>query len=183
MQKQLRQKMGRWIGRMGGMALGGAIAGATLAVGQQPAQAQAAYGSYIGWGGSVGLPSDNTGRGSSFSGVIAGRYRFLEAPVSIRAQGFVGGGNFAFVPTVSYDFPLNWNTDLYVGAGVSLVTGNGTQPSSVGDRSAFVIQPGIDYLMPNSNVVLFGNAVIAFGAYRNGGSPAVAIQGGVGYQF
>lgn len=173
----------QWSAGLGSVALGGAIAAATLCLGQQPAQAQAAFGSYIGVGGSVGLTSDNTGAGSSFSGVISGRYRFLETPMSLRAQAFVGGGTFAFVPTVSYDYPLNWNTDIYIGAGVSIAGGSGT-PSSVGDQTAFVIQPGIDYALPNSRLVLFGNAIIGFGAFRNGsGSPAVAIQGGVGYQF
>jgi hypothetical protein len=178
MMSQVR-RLCQWIG---GAALGGAIAGAATLATAQPAQAQAAYGSYVGLGASFGLTDDaNTGRGNSLSGVVAGRYRFLEVPVSIRAQAFFGGGGFAFVPTVSYDYALNWNTDLYIGAGVSFASGD--TPSPVGDQTAFVIQPGIDYLFPNSNLVLFGNAIIAFGAYRNGGNTAMAIQSGIGYQF
>ncbi|WP_008319071.1 hypothetical protein [Leptolyngbya sp. PCC 6406] len=178
MMSQMRQAMG-W---MCGAVVGGAIAGLSTLSFAEPAQAQAAYGSYVGLGASFGLTNDSTtGRGSDFSGVIAGRYRFLEVPVSIRAQAFVGGGGFAFVPTVSYDYALNWNTDIYLGAGVSFAGGD--TPSPVGNQTAFVLQPGVDYLFPNSNLVLFGNAIIAFGAYRDGGNTALAIQGGVGYQF
>lgn len=160
----------------------GAIAAVAALSAAEPAQAQAAYGSYIGLGGSFGLTDDAaTGQGNGFSGVIAGRYRFLEIPVSIRAQAFVFGDSFAFVPTVSYDYALNWNTDIYLGAGVSFTGGD--SPSPVGNQTAFVLQPGVDYMFPNSRLVLFGNAVIAFGAYRDGGNTALALQTGVGYQF
>lgn len=159
-----------------------AIAGlATLGI-AAPAQAQAAYGSYVGIGPAFGLTSDaETGEGSGFSGVISGRYRFLELPISIRAQALVFSSSFAFVPTVSYDYPLNWNTDIYLGAGISFPSGDGV--SLVGDRTAFVLQPGIDYTFSNSRLVLFGNAIIAFNAYREGGNTAVSLQTGVGYQF
>ena len=162
--------------------VGGAIAGLAAFPMAETAQAQAAYGSYVGIGGSLGLTSDSvTGDGDGFSAVIAGRYRFLEIPVSIRAQAFFLGSSFAFVPTVSYDYALNWNTDIYLGAGVSFAGGD--DPSPVGNRTAFVLQPGIDYTFPNSRLVLFGNAIIAFNAYRDGGNTAIALQGGVGYQF
>jgi hypothetical protein len=121
------------------------------------------------------------GRAIAFQGWSPVGTRFLEVPVSIRAQAFFGGGGFAFVPTVSYDYSLNWNTDIYLGAGVSFAGGD--TPSPVGNQTAFVLQPGVDYLFPNSNLVLFGNAVIAFGAYRDGGNTALAIQSGIGYQF
>ena len=38
-------------------------------------------------------------------------------------------------------------------------------------------------MVPNSNAVVFGNAIIAFDAYRNGGGTAVSVQGGVGLRF
>lgn len=161
--------------------LGGAIAGAAVLASAVPAQAQAAYGSYVGVGGSVGLTSDADGDGADFAGVISGRYRFLQIPVSIRAQAFLFGDGFAFVPTVSYDYPLNWNTDIYLGAGVSFPSGD--TPSPVGDSTSFVLQPGIDYMFPNSRLALFGNAVIAFNGFRDGDETAISLQGGVGYQF
>jgi len=143
----------------------------------QPVLAQAAYGSYVGVGGSLGA----AGRGDRSAGlVISGRYRILEAPVSLRAQGIITNGGGAIIPTVSYDVPLNWQTEAYLGAGISIPAGSN---SPVGDKVSFALQPGLDYAIPDTNTVIFGNAVIAFDAYRNGGGTAVSIQGGVGFQF
>lgn len=163
-----------------GSALFGAIAGLSMLLSATPANAQAAYGSYVGLGAAVGLTSDDNGDGDGLSGVVAGRYRFLKMPISVRAQAFFGNG-FAFVPTVSYDYPLNWNTDIYLGAGVAFTPGDEVSP--VGDKTSFVLQPGIDYAFPTTPLVLFGNAVIAFDAFREDGGTAVSLQGGVGYQF
>jgi hypothetical protein len=152
------------------------VTGSILSVTQftQPAQAQVAYGSYVGIGPAVGF-----GDGVRVGGVIAGRYKLLEQPISFRAQAFFGQ-SVAIVPTVSYDVPLNWQTDAYVGAGVVLASGD--TPSPVGNKISFALQPGIDYVVPNSNTVFFGNAIIAFDAIRNGGT-AFSLQGGVGLRF
>lgn len=146
----------------------------------QPVSAQAAYGSYIGIGPAVGVREDATGAGRQIGGAIAVRYKILEAPFSLRTQAFIGE-NTAVVPSVSYDVPLSWQTDAYIGAGLVFTGGN--SPSPVGDQVSFALQPGIDYVLPNSNTVIFGNAVIAFDAFRNGGGNAVSIQGGVGLRF
>lgn len=144
------------------------------------AQAQAAYGSYIGIGPSVSFTQDSNGNGSDLSGVLAVRYKMLKMPISLRTQIFVGSGT-AIVPTVSYDVPINWQGDVYLGAGMSIPTGNSV--TALGDQTTFVIQPGIDYALPKSQTVIFSNAVIAFDAYRNGGGSAFTIQGGVGQRF
>ena len=141
----------------------------------QPAQAQVAYGSYVGVGPTVGL-SD----GGQIGGVLAFRYKLLESPISFRAQALVGQST-AVVPTVSYDLPINWQTDAYLGAG--LVLAGGDTPSPVGNKISFALQPGIDYVVPNSNTVIFGNAIIAFDAYRDGGGTALSVLGGVGLRF
>ncbi|MBW4514210.1 MAG: porin family protein [Timaviella obliquedivisa GSE-PSE-MK23-08B] len=146
------------------------------------ASAQAAYGSYIGVGGSLGL-TDGTEdveprRGG---GVVAVRYNILELPISLRAQALVSDVT-AIVPTVSYDIPLNWQTTAYIGAGVAIQNSD-TSSSPVGNKTSFAIQPGIDYVVPNSDLVVFGNAVIAFDAYRDSGGTAAAIQGGLGWNF
>lgn len=143
-------------------------------------KAQAAYGSYVGIGPSFGLTSGDPGEDSDISGVIAARYKFLKLPISLRTQVLIGD-NVAVVPTVSYDIPINWRTDAYIGAGVSIVPGDEATP--VGNKTSFAIQPGVDYVLPNSNFVVFGNAIIAFDAYRNGGNTAVSVQGGVGLRF
>ncbi|MBW4564859.1 MAG: hypothetical protein KME32_27805 [Mojavia pulchra JT2-VF2] len=152
-------------------------AGAMLSVGMstQPAQAQVAYGSYVGIGPVVGL-SD----GPQLGGVIAFRYKLLESPISFRAQALIADST-AIVPTVSYDVPLNWQTDIYLGAGLALASGENSSP--VGNKISFALQPGIDYVVPNSNTVLFGNAIIAFDAYRDGSGTALSLQGGVGLRF
>ncbi|MEO1592000.1 MAG: hypothetical protein AAFU71_11995 [Cyanobacteria bacterium J06632_22] len=163
-------------------ALSGAAALVALGVMANSAEAQPAYGSYVGVGGSVGLSDGPAGTDSSdFAMVVSGRYRLLEAPVSLRAQAFLFGGSFALVPTVSYDFDLNYQTTAYVGAGLSIASG-GNSPSPVGNKTSFVIQPGIDYAIPDSNFVVFGNAIFAFDAFEGGGS-ATAIQGGVGWNL
>jgi hypothetical protein len=140
----------------------------------QPAQAQVAYGTYVGVGPAVGFAD-----GARLGGVIALRYKLLEVPVSFRAQTFIGS-NVAVVPTVSYDYPINWQTDAYIGAG--LVLAGGDTPSPVGNKIGFALQPGIDYVVPNSNTVIFGNAIIAFDSVRDGGA-AFSLQGGVGLRF
>jgi hypothetical protein len=128
----------------------------------QTAQAQVAYGSYVGIGPTVGFTE-----GSQLGGVLAFRYKLLETPISFRTQALIGKGT-AIVPTVSYDMPLNWQTDAV---------------SPVGNKISFALQPGIDYVVPNSNTVIFGNAIIAFDADRNSGSTALSLQGGVGLRF
>jgi hypothetical protein len=139
-----------------------------------PAHAQAAYGSYVGIGPAVGFAD-----GGRIGGVVAFRYKLLESPISLRGQAFLAD-NVALVPTVSYDFPLNWQTDGYLGAG--LIFAGGDTPSPVGNKISFALQPGIDYVVPNSNTVLFGNAIIGFDALRNGGT-TFSLQGGVGWRF
>jgi hypothetical protein len=145
------------------------------------ASAQAAYGSYIGVGGSVGLTDGGPTEDSSAGGVVALRYRILEIPVSLRAQVLISDAT-AVVPTVSYDIPLNWHTDAYIGAGVAIQDSN-NDTSPIGNQTSFVIQPGIDYRVPRSRLVLFGNAIIAFDAYRDSGDTAASLQGGVGLRF
>ncbi|MBR8833317.1 MAG: hypothetical protein DSM106950_04540 [Stigonema ocellatum SAG 48.90 = DSM 106950] len=141
----------------------------------QPAQAQVAYGSYVGVGPAIGFSN-----GSQIGGVIAFRYKLLKTPVSFRAQALIGQST-AVVPTVSYDYPINWQTDAYLGAG--LVLAGGDTPSPVGNKIGFALQPGIDYVVPNSNTVIFGNAIIGFDTERNGGGTAFSVQGGVGLRF
>lgn len=156
-----------------GLALG------SMALPTQPAAAQAAYGSYVGVGPTFGITRGDGG-GRQIGGLIAIRYKLVEAPLSLRAQGLIGSSP-AIVPTISYDLPLNWQTDVYLGAGVAFA--NGGTPSPVGNKTSFALQPGIDYVIPNSSAVLFGNAIFAFDAYRRGGGTAISVQGGVGLRF
>lgn len=160
-----------------GLASGVAAIALQMAV-VSPVKAQAAYGSYIGIGPAIGL-TEGGGEGRKISGVVTGRYKFLEAPISLRGQVFIGSG-VALVPTVSYDIPINWQTDAYIGLGAAIpVSGN----TPVGNKTGFAIQPGVDYALPNSNMVIFGNAVISFDAYKDTHGTAASLQGGVGLRF
>ena len=155
-------------GRLASLArwsLGSALGGLAIAFSlQAPTQAQAAYGSYIGIGPAFG--------DGDIAVAINGRYNILELPISIRGAAFLGEGS-AFVPTVSYDFPLSFNTEIYVGAGAVFAS----EGSVMGDGTAFVVQPGVDYTT-NSSLVFYGNAIVPIGGDTN-----TAVQGGVGYQF
>lgn len=166
--------------RLATLALGTALVSpVAIALSSSPSQAQAAYGSYVGVGPAIGLTNGSDNEDRQISAVIAARYKFLEAPISVRAQAFIGSGT-AIVPTLSYDVPINWQTDAYLGLGAAVHLGGNTP---IGNKTAFAIQPGIDYSLPNSNVVVFGNAVIAFDAYKEGRSTAASLQGGVGIRF
>ena len=166
------------LGRLGLAAAAAAILAVTLDA--KPAEAQAAYGSYVGAGGSLGLTDDDEGDGDGLGLVISGRYKLLAVPISLRAQAFLLNGDLALVPTVSYDFPVSFQTDVYLGAGFSIPTGDDASP--VGDDTAFVLQPGIDFAVPGSNLVVFGNAIFAFDAFDDGGT-ATAVQAGVGWNL
>ncbi|HEY9752000.1 MAG TPA: hypothetical protein V6C46_03550 [Coleofasciculaceae cyanobacterium] len=150
------------------LCMGGLFAAQPL-----PVLAQAAYGSYIGGGVGIGLSGE-------FAGNVAFRYKFLRAPISIRTQALIGS-TFAIVPTVSYDFPLGWQADAYIGLGASIPL-SGDNKTPVGNRTAFAIQPGIDYAIPNSPIVVFGNTIIAIDGYKNGGT-AASFQFGAGFRY
>ncbi len=170
------ERLKRLLWGAGVSALGSLACTAALFATAPYAVAQAAYGSYVGIGGSVGGGGDGD---LADAAVIAVRYKLLEVPVSLRAQAFLNSDGAALVPTVSYDIPLNWQADAYVGAGVSFAGGN----TPVGDKTSIALQPGIDYALPDSRIVLFGNAIIAFDAYRKQGGAAFSLQGGVGLRF
>src|ERR671933_1179320 len=163
-----------------GVTVGCVASVAGLAAIAKPASAQAAYGSYVGAGATFGITDGPQDNGRQIGGVLAVSYKLLEIPLSLRAQALIGSGT-AVVPTISYDVPINWQTDAYIGAGVSFASGD--TPSPVGDKTSFALQPGVDYMVPNSNTVFFGNAIIAFDAFRDGRGAAVSVQGGVGLRF
>ncbi|BAW95860.1 hypothetical protein NIES970_07740 [[Synechococcus] sp. NIES-970] len=167
--------------QLGGLAIATILYTGLGSLFQPVAQAQAAYGSYLGAGASVGVGADWNGEGHQLGAVLAARYKFLRSPISLRTQAFISSGSTAIVPTISYDMPLSWQLDAYVGAGYSFATGD--KPSPVGDSNSLVIQPGLDYALPNSNTVIFTNAVWALDAYKGENSSALSLQGGLGLRF
>jgi hypothetical protein len=162
------------------VTLGIITAAVGLALNPSSALAQAAYGSYVGVGANMGVSDGGNGEGSSPGGLISVRYKFLEAPFSLRTQALIGSSQ-AIVPTISYDLPISWQTDAYLGAGVVFAAGD--EPTPVGNKTGLALQPGIDYALPNSKAVIFGNAIIAPNAYQEGGGTAISVQGGIGWRF
>jgi hypothetical protein len=77
----VRSLVMRYLPYLGTVVVASAL---SLTMSYQPAQAQVAYGSYVGVGPSIGL-SD----GIQIGGVVAFRYKLLEAPVSFRAQALI----------------------------------------------------------------------------------------------
>lgn len=177
MKKRVAYLWGSQVFAFGSLAV---AAGFTLST-PSLVNAQAAYGSYLGAGAAFGVTGqDPINEDRNTSAFFAVRYKFLRAPISLRSQVLVGGNGIAVVPTVSYDIPINWQADAYIGAGASIVKGDQTP---VGNKGSFVIQPGIDYALPNTNLSLFTNAIISFDGYRSNNGTAVSIQGGAGLRF
>jgi len=138
-------------------------------------------GSYIGAGISAQtLASNSSGSGTSIIGAnIAGRYKFDDAPVSVRSSVLFGNGGTSVVPTVSYDVPLGDRTNVYLGAGASVKVGGDS--SLTGNQTAFALQPGVEVSL-NKNLLVYGNAVIPFNGQTDG-SAGTSLQAGVGFQF
>ncbi|MCS6813694.1 MAG: hypothetical protein NZ772_09025 [Cyanobacteria bacterium] len=143
--------------------------------------AQAAYNGYVGVGAGFGFTEGASGEPAGTSVVIAGRQKVGQLPVSVRGQVFIFSGTTAFVPTISYDLQVGSNSLVYLGGGVALTEGE--RPSPVGNRNAFVLQPGIDIGLGDSNTLIFINGVYAFNAYKGNNGNAFSLQGGVGLQF
>ncbi len=133
-------------------------------------------GSYIGAGASLQSFATNP---SNVGANIAGRYKFDDAPVSIRSSVLFGNGGTSVVPTVSYDLPVGDRANVYLGAGASIKVGGDN--SLTGNQTAFALQPGAEVSL-TKNVLLYGNAVIPFNGQTNG-SAGTSLQAGVGLQF
>jgi hypothetical protein len=165
------------------------FASAALCTSSTVVRAQAAYSSYVepgytgyvGVGAGFGFTDGAPGEDSGVSVIIAGRQKIGQLPLSLRGQVFLFSGTTAFVPTLSYDLPVGSQSTIYLGGGVALTEGD--RPSPVGNRNAFVIQPGIDIGLGNSNTVIFINGVYAVNAYKGNNASAFSLQGGLGLQF
>jgi hypothetical protein len=135
-------------------------------------------GSYLGAG--ISLTTDKGNPDDHVGANIAGRYKFENAPVSLRTSVLLGNGGTTIVPTISYDLPVGNRTNLYLGAGGSIVASDGS--TLLGDRSAYVVQPGIEVSL-DKDVLLYSNATVAINSFESGAGTAASFQGGVGFQF
>ena len=158
--------------------LGAAIATAVMTSFSAIASAETVRlpGSYVG----AGISTQALATNSSVIGAnITGRYKFDDAPVSVRSSVLFSNSGTSIVPTVSYDVPLGDRTNVYLGAGASVKVGGDS--SLTGNQTAFALQPGVEVSL-NRNLLLYGNAVIPFNGQTDG-SAGTSLQAGVGFQF
>jgi hypothetical protein len=126
-------------------------------------------GSYIG----VGVAADGSGAD------VAGTFRWDLKPVSIRATavGACEGSLCAtlFIPTVTYDFGISKNANIYAGVGGSAISISDSN-SSVSLGTGAVLQAGAEGAI-SQNVVLYGDGTY----FTNGGGTIWKV--GAGWKF
>lgn len=137
-------------------------------------------GSYLGVGVSAGV-TEAAGNDSEFGGTVQGRFDIPNAPISLRGAVLFGGETVSLSPAITYDVGIANNTNLYAGAGYSFIANEG-ENTQLGNNSAPMLLAGVESAV-NSNVVIFGDAKLAFDAYENSSAAALSFQVGVGYRF
>jgi hypothetical protein len=136
--------------------------------------------SYLGGGVAVGVTDNGTGDDADLGGNVQARYAIPDAPVSLRAAALISDST-ALMPIISYDLPVSNNTNVYLGAGYSFVTDDDSN-SLLGNQNAPVVTLGVEGQVAR-NVVVYGDAKVAFDAFQNDSDAAVSLQLGAGYAF
>ena len=139
--------------------------------------------SYLGAGISVGVTNGgNSGNDddAQFGGNVQGRFAIPNTPLSARGAVLFTDKSAALMPMISYDVPVTNNANIYLGAGYSFVTNDGTTP--LGNKDAVVIATGVEAQM-SKNIVVYGDAKLGIDAYRDSSGEAVSLQTGVAYRF
>ncbi|NJM45586.1 MAG: porin family protein [Alkalinema sp. RU_4_3] len=139
-------------------------------------------GSYIGAGAtgsvnSVGVP----GGAATFGGAIQGRVAISNTPISVRASALFTDKNSAIIPTVTYDYGIGKNTNLYGGVGYSFVQNKGVA-TPLGNKNSTVLTAGIESQVAKG-VVVYGDTKVGLKAYQGSNAAAVNVGGGVGLKF
>lgn len=112
-----------------------------------------------------------------------GRYDLPNSPLSVRGSVYLGDNARAVMPIVTYDIPVGNGTNVYAGAGVSVV--NGTRTTPLGDRTGMVMTTGVESEI-SKGLVLYGDAKWLSGNKgnnRGAGNPPIRYQLGLGYRF
>jgi hypothetical protein len=139
-------------------------------------------GSYIGAGATGSVNSVSVpGGGATFGGAIQGRFAVPNAPVSVRANVLFTDKNSAIIPTVTYDYGIGKNTNLYGGVGYSFVQNKG-QATPLGNKNSTVLTAGIESQVAKG-VVVYGDTKVGLKAYQGSNAAAVNVGGGVGLKF
>jgi hypothetical protein len=143
---------------------------------------QGMAGHYIGAGLGGNVHNWDEGQGSeSYGGNVQGRYQVPNSALSVRGSALINNNAAALVPMLSLDVPVTNNANLYVGGGYSFITERGQQ-TALGNQDALTLATGVEAVV-QENVVLFGDAKVAFDAYRNTDEAAFSLLVGAGYRF
>ncbi len=162
-----------------------AVASVVLSAGLASAQtvpARGMNGNYVGVGVAAGVTNGGKQNDAAlFGGNVQGRFAVPNSPVSVRGAVLYGGDSTAIMPMLTYDAPIAKNTNVYVGGGYSFVTDDG-RASQLGNQNAPVVTVGAESQIAQ-HTVLYGDAKLGIGAYKNSDGDAVSLQTGIGYRF
>jgi hypothetical protein len=153
-----------------------------LGAGSASAQPVRFDGSYVGAG--VGAGVTNGGRNNdaaTFGGNVQGRFAVPNAPVSVRGSVLFNGDNSVVIPSLSYDLPVNKNTNIYAGAGYAFVQKDG-KASQLGNQDSPIVSVGVESQVTRG-VVVYSDAKYGIRSYQGSNSNALSLQAGVGLKF
>ena len=139
--------------------------------------------SYIGAGVGAGVTSGGQGinDNATFGGNVTGRVKIENTPFSARGNVLWSDKTSAIIPELSVDVPIANKTNAYLTGGYSFVEKDGL-PTSIGNKDSVVVGAGVESEVAN-NFLVYTNAKVGIGAYQNSDTPAVSINGGLGYRF
>lgn len=110
-----------------------------------------------------------------------GRYDLPNSPLSIRGSIYIGDSARAILPAVTYDLPVGGGTNVYAGAGVSLVNAGVGKVTPLGDRTGIVVTTGVESEV-SKGIIVYGDAKW-LPSNKVTGTPPLRYQLGVGYRF
>ncbi|MBD0389523.1 MAG: hypothetical protein ICV54_24230, partial [Nostoc sp. C3-bin3] len=110
-----------------------------------------------------------------------GRVKLGTTPFSARGNVLWSDKTSAIIPELSVDVPIANRTNAYLTGGYSFVEKDGS-PTPIGNKDSVVVGAGVESEVAN-NFLVYTNAKVGIGAYQNSDTPAVSINGGLGYRF
>jgi hypothetical protein len=137
---------------------------------------------YIGGGVTQGIVlGEDSGQNGKFNGNVSGRLPLANLPVSARASVLFNDKTSVIVPTITYDFGVAKNTNVYLGGGASFVQEKGVN-TALGDRNSAVVTAGVESKIAK-NWVVYGDAKLGINSYQSNSASALAVSGGIGLTF
>lgn len=138
-------------------------------------------GSYLGGGVSIGLNSEVGSNDANFGGNVQGRFDVPQGPVSLRGAALINSNSVNLVPTVTVDFGVAPNTNLYLGGGYSFATNEG-ETSALGNQNSAVLTAGVETAV-RRNVALYSDVKVALDGVADSDKTPVSVQLGAAYRF